>query len=97
MKWTFAYGFYIPPHEHAKKQFFEYLQGEAQVGLERLHRCAELEFKQFVSESEGNSSKEFDDYRMKLTGLTKVTKTYFENLVKALENSLADVETLIAK
>ena len=26
-KWTYAYGFYLPDHEHAKRQFFEYLQG----------------------------------------------------------------------
>lgn len=27
LKWTYAYGFYLPEHEHAKRQFFEYLQG----------------------------------------------------------------------
>lgn len=27
LKWTYAYGYYLPEHEHAKKQFFEYLQG----------------------------------------------------------------------
>ena len=27
MKWTYAYGYYLPEHEHAKRQFFEYLQG----------------------------------------------------------------------
>ncbi|KAG2285836.1 hypothetical protein Bca52824_045440 [Brassica carinata] len=96
LKWTFAYGYYLPQHEHAKKQFFEYLQGEAQVGLERLHYCAEVEFRQFVSET-GDPSKDFNDFRMKLTGLTRVTKTYFENLVEALENGLADVEQMRAK
>ncbi|KAG2308814.1 hypothetical protein Bca52824_028562 [Brassica carinata] len=84
LKWTFAYGYYLPQHEHAKKRFFEYLQGDAQVGLERLHHCAEVEIKQFLSETEDPSS-DFSDFRMKLTCLTKVTKTYFENLVKALE------------
>ncbi|CAH8382028.1 unnamed protein product [Eruca vesicaria subsp. sativa] len=91
LKWTFAYGYYLPQHELAKKQLFEYLQADAQNGLERLHNCAEIEFKHFVSETE-DPAKDFDDYRRKLTGLTKVTKTYFENLVKALENGLADVE-----
>ncbi|XP_072057778.1 uncharacterized protein [Arachis hypogaea] len=43
LKWTYAYGYYLPEHEHAKKQFFEYLQGEAESGLERLHQCAEKE------------------------------------------------------
>jgi hypothetical protein len=27
LKWTYAYGYYLPDHEHAKRQFFEYLQG----------------------------------------------------------------------
>ncbi|VVB07475.1 unnamed protein product [Arabis nemorensis] len=90
LKWTFAYGYYLPNHEQAKKQFFEYLQGEAEAGLERLHHCAESELNHFVSNTEG-SPKNFSDFRNKLIGLTKVTKTYFENLVKALENGLADV------
>ncbi|CAA7041658.1 unnamed protein product [Microthlaspi erraticum] len=91
LKWTYAYGYYFPENEPTKKQLFEYLQGEAEVGLERLHLCAEVEFKQCVNESEG-PSKDFLGYRMKLTGLTKATKTYFENLVKALENDLVEVK-----
>jgi ariadne-1 len=27
LKWTYAYGFYIPDQEHGKRVFFEYLQG----------------------------------------------------------------------
>ncbi|KAJ4903383.1 putative E3 ubiquitin-protein ligase ARI10 [Raphanus sativus] len=91
LKWTYAYGYYLPEQESTKKRFFEYLQGEAEVGLERLHDCAELEFKQLVKETE-DFSKNFENFRWKLIRLTKVTKTYFENLVKALANGLADVE-----
>ncbi|OAY37654.1 probable E3 ubiquitin-protein ligase ARI7 isoform X2 [Manihot esculenta] len=90
LKWTYAYGYYLPEHEHAKRQFFEYLQGEAESGLERLHQCAEKELEQFLN-AEG-PSKEFDEFRTKLAGLTSVTKNYFENLVRALENGLADVD-----
>ncbi|KFK25556.1 hypothetical protein AALP_AA8G130200 [Arabis alpina] len=90
LQWTFAYGYYLPSNEVAKKQLFEYSQGEAQVGLERLHHCAEVELNQFVYNTE-DTPKNFSDFRNKLIGLTKVTKTYFENLVKALENGLADV------
>ncbi|XWS35252.1 hypothetical protein CRYUN_Cryun21dG0110000 [Craigia yunnanensis] len=89
LKWTYAYGYYLPEHEHAKRQFFEYLQGEAESGLERLHQCAEKELNKFIT-CDG-PSKEFDDFRAKLAGLTSVTKNYFENLVRALENGLADV------
>ncbi|KAL2549666.1 RBR-type E3 ubiquitin transferase [Forsythia ovata] len=32
LKWTYAYGYYLPQHEHAKKQFFEYLQRLHEIG-----------------------------------------------------------------
>ncbi|CAJ2643370.1 unnamed protein product [Trifolium pratense] len=103
LKWTYAYGYYLPENEHAKKQLFEYLQGEAESGLERLHQCAEQEIQVFLSDNvnpskEFNSdyvatSQEFIDFRKKLTGLTIVTRNYFENLVRALENGLCDVNS----
>ncbi|CAI9787161.1 unnamed protein product [Fraxinus pennsylvanica] len=91
LKWTYAYGYYLPEHELAKKQFFEYLQGEAESGLERLHQCAEKEFQGYLN-AEG-PSKDFNEFRTKLAGLTSVTKNYFENLVRALENGLSDVDS----
>ncbi|KAJ8557516.1 hypothetical protein K7X08_003141 [Anisodus acutangulus] len=90
LKWTYAYGYYLPEHEHAKRQFFEYLQGEAESGLERLHQCAEKELQGYL-DAEG-PSKEFNEFRTKLAGLTSVTRNYFENLVRALENGLSDVD-----
>eukprot|EP00262_Sarcandra_glabra_P015770 TRINITY_DN494_c0_g2_i1.p1 TRINITY_DN494_c0_g2~~TRINITY_DN494_c0_g2_i1.p1 ORF type:complete len:586 (+),score=71.79 TRINITY_DN494_c0_g2_i1:157-1914(+) len=91
LKWTYAYGYYLPEPEHAKRQFFEYLQGEAESGLERLHQCAEKELQDYL-EADG-PSKYFNDFRTKLAGLTSVTRNYFENLVRALENGLSDVDT----
>ncbi|XP_076934844.1 putative E3 ubiquitin-protein ligase ARI8 isoform X1 [Bidens hawaiensis] len=91
LKWTYAYGYYIPQHEHAKRQFFEYLQGEAESGLERLHQCAEKELQCYLN-VEDAPSKDFNEFRMKLAGLTSVTRNYFENLVRALENGLSDVD-----
>ncbi|CAN0923097.1 Probable E3 ubiquitin-protein ligase ARI7 [Linum grandiflorum] len=93
LKWTYAYGYYLPEHEQAKRQFFEYLQGEAESGLERLHQCAEKELRLFLTAESDRPSKEFEEFRTKLAGLTSVTKNYFENLVKALENGLADVDS----
>ncbi|KAG2308786.1 hypothetical protein Bca52824_028534 [Brassica carinata] len=69
LKWTYAYGYYLPDHEHAKRQFFEYLQGEAESGLERLHQCVEKDLLQFLN-AEG-PSKDFNDFRTKLAGLTR--------------------------
>uniref|UniRef100_A0A5B6ZUQ1 RBR-type E3 ubiquitin transferase n=1 Tax=Davidia involucrata TaxID=16924 RepID=A0A5B6ZUQ1_DAVIN len=91
LKWTYAYGYYLPEHEHAKRQFFEYLQGEAESGLERLHQCAEKELQGYL-QTEG-PSKDFNEFRTKLAGLTSVTRNYFENLVRALENGLSDVDS----
>lgn len=91
LKWTYAYGYYIPQDEDAKREFFEYLQGEAESGLERLHQCAEKELEPYLH-SEG-PLKEFNDFRTKLAGLTSVTRNYFENLVRALENGLSDVDS----
>ncbi|KAH7518284.1 hypothetical protein FEM48_Zijuj09G0155200 [Ziziphus jujuba var. spinosa] len=64
LKWTYAYGYYLPKHENAKKQFFEYLQVE-----------------------------DFIEFRIKLAKLTSVTRNYFENLVRALEKGLSDVNS----
>lgn len=101
LKWTYAYGYYLPEHEHAKRQFFEYVQGiyssvylvlglssvdlslllllicmqhfictgEAEAGLERLHQCAEKELQTFLNGT--GPSKDFNDFRTKLAGLTR--------------------------
>ncbi|KAM3742155.1 hypothetical protein ACB098_07G049500 [Castanea mollissima] len=39
------------------------------------------------------SDKEFNNFRAKLSGLTTVTRNYFENLVKTLENGLEDTSS----
>lgn len=65
--------------------------GEAEAGLERLHQCAEKELQSYLN-AEGPSN-DFNDFRTKLAGLTSVTRNYFENLVRALENGLTDVDS----
>ncbi|CAN1171569.1 Probable E3 ubiquitin-protein ligase ARI7 [Linum perenne] len=91
LKWTYAYGFYLGSEEAEKKNFFEYLQGQAESCLDKLHDCAEKEMKKFAME--GSCIHEYVSFRMKLHELTKLCKTYFENLVGALENGLSDVQT----
>ncbi|XP_040383503.1 probable E3 ubiquitin-protein ligase ARI5 isoform X1 [Oryza brachyantha] len=99
LKWTYAYGYYL--HNKAKSDFFVYLQGEAESELERLHNCAENEMRAFLpkkgkkenNENESSRSlQDFIEFRVKLCGLTSVTRNYFENLVQALEAGLEDVE-----
>ncbi|XP_026431650.1 probable E3 ubiquitin-protein ligase ARI7 [Papaver somniferum] len=91
LRWIYPYGYYLPQSEHAKKQFFEYLQGEAESALERLHQCAEQELQTYLEEDD--SPKEFKGFHTKLFELTKTTRIYFENLVRALENGLSDVNS----
>ncbi|KAL8518166.1 hypothetical protein ACS0TY_009504 [Phlomoides rotata] len=89
LKWTYAYGYYMDVGE-AKKTFFEYLQGEAESALERLHHSAETEIEKYVKADE--PCEDFSAFRSKLTSLTGVTRTYFENMVTAVENNLCEVE-----
>ena len=71
-----------------KKGFFEYLQGEAESNLERLHHCIEKDIHKYLNKE--RPEEEFKNFRSKLSSLTTVTRNYFENLVKALENGLED-------
>lgn len=48
---------------------FRFCLGEAESGLERLHQCAEKELLQFLSDE--SPSKDFNDFRTKLAGLTR--------------------------
>ncbi|AQK57780.1 Putative RING zinc finger domain superfamily protein [Zea mays] len=96
LKWTYAYGYYLD--DKIKSEFFEYLQGEAESGLERLHQCAEKDLQIFLPSVKSDSTEtttptvaEFGEFRVKLAGLTSVTRNYFENLVQALEAGLEDV------
>uniref|UniRef100_A0ACD5YG22 Uncharacterized protein n=1 Tax=Avena sativa TaxID=4498 RepID=A0ACD5YG22_AVESA len=92
LKWTYAYGYYLD--DEAKSEFFVYLQGEAESGLERLHKCAEKDIHEFLPKADKTklpSLQDFSEFRVKLAGLTSVTRTYFENLVQALEAGLEDV------
>ena len=43
--------------------------GEAEAGLERLHQCAEKDLQTYLNAEE--PSKDFNDFRTKLTGLTR--------------------------
>lgn len=91
LKWTYVYGYYLSENEGAKRRLFEFLKGEAETGLERLQECADKELQQFLDDD--GPSKYFEEFNVKLKGLTAVTRTYFEKLIKALENGLSEVQT----
>ncbi|KAM0894904.1 hypothetical protein ACQ4PT_024166 [Festuca glaucescens] len=91
LQWTYAYGYYL--EDKVKSEFFVYLQGEAESGLERLHKCAEKDIHAVLPNANNLSPtlKDFIEFRVKLVDLTRVTRTFFENLVRALEEGLEDV------
>lgn len=92
LKWTYAYGYYIRMDQN--KELFEYLQGEAEAALERLHSVAEKELKEFLQDKEENENDDdikhrFDTvFRPRLCDLTALAAKFFDNLVKGLENGL---------
>ncbi|TKY67742.1 E3 ubiquitin-protein ligase ARI7 [Spatholobus suberectus] len=89
LKWTYPYGYYLLRSEQAKMEFFEFTQREAEATLEKLHHCVQKELSEFLYANEPKST--FNVFRIKLIDLTSSTKNYFENMLKALENRLADV------
>nr|GEW76328.1 putative RNA-directed DNA polymerase, eukaryota, reverse transcriptase zinc-binding domain protein [Tanacetum cinerariifolium] len=99
LKWTYAYGFYISKEEEVKKKFFEYVQGEAEVGLERLHLCAEQELKIYIEKEvvDAATSFEFDSFRLKLSHLTNVTCSGVSEFTKALARIVPAVTILAPK
>lgn len=84
LKWSYVYGYYLPEDESAKIEFFDHIQGIAQVVLDKLHQCADIGFRRLRLKHD-TKDKEF---RQNLVSLTGVTERYFMNLVKDLENSL---------
>ncbi|XVE55982.1 hypothetical protein DITRI_Ditri03aG0201000 [Diplodiscus trichospermus] len=91
LTWTYAYGYFLSDEDPAKRSLFEYLQGQAESGLERLHDCAEKELLPFLENPQ--PAEEFLKFRRKLCELTMVTRNYFENLVTALQHGLSDVKS----
>ncbi|KAK7251257.1 hypothetical protein RIF29_34294 [Crotalaria pallida] len=89
LKWAYVYGYYLPENEKAKIEFFEYTQGEAEAVLERFHHYLETKVHKFLT---GEALDQFEDFHLKLIDMTVATRNYFDNLVRTLENGLADVE-----
>jgi len=115
LKWTYAYGYYLTPassnHDQEadivrKKQIlFEFLQGEAESSLERLHHCVEQELQDHIEITLKDDAdtmtgkkalRDFDDFCIRLEKLTKSTGQYFENLIQGFENNLSEVSRIYA-
>lgn len=91
LKWACVKSFYLAQNEHKKKEFFEYLLSQAEAVCKRLHHCTDRELFKYL-QAERPLKDEFSDFRTKLSSLTRVTRIYFDNLVKALENDFSDMD-----
>ncbi|KAI3880484.1 hypothetical protein MKX03_001692 [Papaver bracteatum] len=91
LKWAYAYRYYLPQSERVKAQYFDGSQGETEYWLEMLHQCAEQELQAYLTDE--NAPENFMCFDIKLTGLTRATRNYFDNLVLAIENDLSEVNS----
>ncbi|KAK7260404.1 hypothetical protein RIF29_26422 [Crotalaria pallida] len=89
LKWTYAYGYFLPENEKAKKELLEYTQGEADASLEKFHHYLESKLHEFLN---GEALDGFNEFRFKIINLTNAARNYFDGLVRALENGLVDVK-----
>ena len=79
------YGYYLPHDENAKIEFFDHIENIAQNVLDSLLRCARVESMKVLKNV---AEEEFPNSRLNIITLTRVSKSYFMNLVNALENGL---------
>jgi len=85
LKWSFVYGYYLHHDENAKIEFFDHIENIAQYVLESLLCCAQNDITKVLK---NGSEEEFPNSRCSLITLTRVSKSYFMNLVNELENGL---------
>mmetsp|Transcript_12046 Transcript_12046/g.25888 ORF Transcript_12046/g.25888 Transcript_12046/m.25888 type:complete len:532 (+) Transcript_12046:91-1686(+) len=99
LSWTYTYGYYqfmeedvkANPNFQQQRTFFEFLQGDAERSLERLHEVAENETKKLTADQKLAAEK-FQEFRKNLIGLTDVTHGFFDKLVKQLEKGFESLE-----
>ncbi|KAK1382409.1 RBR-type E3 ubiquitin transferase [Heracleum sosnowskyi] len=91
LKWSYVYGYYMPEEASLKTKLFEYLQGEAEVALERLHDCAENTLEKYLKLD--GLAHEFDATKTELVNRTCVTRIFFANFVNGVSNGLAEAES----
>mmetsp|Transcript_658 Transcript_658/g.1197 ORF Transcript_658/g.1197 Transcript_658/m.1197 type:complete len:621 (-) Transcript_658:332-2194(-) len=107
LKWSYGYGYYADITE-VQRNFFEFMQGDAEQSLETLTHIAEQDLARFLCPDPpspprdgvplpapgspfgptAGTSAQFDAFRSKLTGLTAITKKFFQTLVSELEKGL---------
>ena len=95
LKWTYGYGYYWMEEDSLRKNFFEYIQGDAESTLELLTEAVEKDLEEFFTEEK--SLAEFGDFRGRLTGLTTTVKKSFTTMVTELEAGLPGVASEVVR
>ncbi|GLJ47802.1 hypothetical protein SUGI_1009640 [Cryptomeria japonica] len=85
LKWTYAYGYYLPEDESAHKDLFELSQAYAESSLETLHQCIEEELQVFIASEK--PLEEFTEFCFRLINLTNFNAKCFQNLLKFMEKA----------
>ncbi|KAL6654621.1 hypothetical protein ACP70R_008086 [Stipagrostis hirtigluma subsp. patula] len=95
LRWAHAYGYYLDPERDMKKRdLFDELQKHASSWLERLHGCVEQERVKLCAGEGGAAMNEaYREYKQTVLDLTSATRPYFENLVRAFENDLPELNS----
>ena len=95
-RWVYAYGYYLDPdRDAAKRNLLDQLQDDANRRLEDLHHAAEVERMKFCGGQGGSAMNDmYRAYKEQLVKLTKVTRNYFGNLVKAFETDLPEFNSV---
>ncbi|KAL6653673.1 hypothetical protein ACP70R_008597 [Stipagrostis hirtigluma subsp. patula] len=95
LRWAHAYGYYLDPERDMKKRdLFDELQKHASSWLERLHGCVEQERVKLCAGEGGAAMNEaYREYKQRVLDLTSATRPYFENLVRAFENDLPELNS----
>eukprot|EP00877_Chromochloris_zofingiensis_P011450 jgi/Chrzof1/6559/Cz19g01020.t1 len=103
LKWTYAYGYYEFTDDTdaatRQRQFFEFLQGDAEKSLDQLHEVAEIKLRTMKDEYQDANIipvEVFQDFRKRLIGLTDVTHSFFDKLVRQLEKGFSDMDRMYA-
>ncbi|GMH44741.1 hypothetical protein BSKO_12693 [Bryopsis sp. KO-2023] len=104
LKYSYAYGYhtFLDETSKNKKQFFEFLQGDAENSLERLHDLVEGKLRALIDDGllrnrapeEKSFKEDFNEHRAKLISLTTITEGFFSKLVDQLEKGIGKFGSL---
>ncbi|CAN6205067.1 unnamed protein product [Urochloa humidicola] len=101
LRWTYAHIYHMDPARD-DVDFCEFLQGEAEMSLEWLHRCAEGERKKMKDEigpygaanpDGGYAAGKFLEFREKLQNLLSVARGHLAKLLEGYESGMAKLKS----